>query len=52
MIYFIYEDSYCSAEYINEQMAEKVTYITEEEYIAHEEMMRGLEEQKEENNEN
>lgn len=32
MIYFKLNDDYCSAEYINEQLAEQVTYITKEEY--------------------
>lgn len=32
MIYFKLNDDYCSAEYINEQLAEQVTYITKEEF--------------------
>jgi hypothetical protein len=32
MIYFKLNDNYGSAEYINEQLAEQVTYITESEY--------------------
>lgn len=32
MIYFIFNGLYCSAEEINEQMAEKVHFITKEEY--------------------
>ena len=48
MIYFIYQDNYCEASEINDQLASKITYITKEEYIAHKEMMEGLEEQKEE----
>lgn len=35
MIYFIYQNAYCFAEEINEQMAQEVQYITKEEYDAY-----------------
>lgn len=43
MIYFIYQDNYCEASEINDQLASKVIYITKEEYDKHKEMMESLE---------